>query len=217
MFSTIKRIVDLTQPLYHDHPCPGVLQSTRMRLIFNVPRDGFNLEEVITSTHLGTHVDAPYHFIDTGQRIDAIALDRFMGPGIPIDLRHKGRKSTISRDDLLPHADRITKGSIPLLCSGWGLKRAITTEYLKEQPQLSEDGARWLVERGVRGVGYDHFMLGGTEAHLALLGAGVWIAEELLLPPELFDLPEWFVVCLPLRVRDGSGAQARIVAIQFES
>lgn len=215
MIPIIKRTIDLTQPLYHDHPCPGVLQSTRIRLLYNVPRDGFNLEEVVTSTHLGTHMDAARHFIDKGETIDAIGLERLMGPGVPIDLRYKRPNDAIGLEDLHPYSERIRKGTIPLLCSGWGEKRAITTEYLRQQPQLSEESARWLAERGIRGVGYDHFMLGGTEAHLALLGAGVWIAEELLLPPELFELPEWFVICLPLRVRDGSGAQARVIAMEL--
>jgi kynurenine formamidase len=82
---------------------------------------------------------------------------------------------------------------------------------------LSPDGARWLIEHGVRGVGIDHYSIAGggeinAETHTILLSAGVWIVEELKFPPEVFALPQplkfW---ALPMNWPGCSGAFCRPV------
>lgn len=84
-------------------------------------------------------------------------------------------------------------------------------------PFVDPDGARWLVAQGVRGVGIDHYSIGGlgprnAETHTVLLGAGVWIVEELKFTAEVFMLPQpvkfW---ALPLNWPGCSGAFCRPV------
>ena len=82
------------------------------------------------------------------------------------------------------------------------------------------EGAQFLVKQGVRGVGIDHFSVGGSqepgnaETHTFLLSAGVWILEELCFPAEIFDL-EWpqTLLSLPLNTPGASGAPCRPVLL----
>ena len=106
---------------------------------------------------------------------------------------------------------------IVLLATGWGERRAKTDEWLHQSPFLHPAAAGWLVSRNIRGIGIDHFSIGGLttlndETHAILLGAGIWILEELRFPPEVFSLPMpvklW---ALPLNWPGCSGAFCRPV------
>ena len=77
---------------------------------------------------------------------------------------------------------------------------------------ISADGARYLVECGVRTIGVDYLSVGafggeGVETHQVLLGAGLWLIEGL----NLSDIApgEYDLVCLPLKIQGGDGAPAR--------
>ena len=71
--------------------------------------------------------------------------------------------------------------------------------------------------RRVRGVGIDHYSIGGSgplnaETHTILLGSGIWVVEELKFPAEVFSLPQplkfW---ALPMNWPGCSGAFYRPV------
>src|SRR5204863_1745381 len=96
---------------------------------------------------------------------------------------------------LAPRLEGLEAGEIVLLATGWGDRRAKTEEWLYRSPFVDPAGARWLVERGVRAVGIDHYSIGGSgplnaETHTILLGAGLWVVEELRFPAEVFALPQ---------------------------
>ncbi len=114
----------------------------------------------------------------------------------------------------------LRRGEIVLLCTGWGDIRARTETWLRRSPFLDPDGARWLVDRGARGVGIDHYSIGGSrdpvnsETHTILLGAGVWVVEELRFPPEAMAQPQPVTfLALPIHLRDHSGAFCRPVLV----
>lgn len=83
---------------------------------------------------------------------------------------------------------------------------------MKDFVSLSEGGARWLVQRGVRTVGIDYLSLAGYESdthaiHTTLLRAGIWIIEGMNLSH--VRAGSYDLVCLPLKIADGDGAPAR--------
>ena len=212
------RIIDITQPLYHN--CPGNPAFPAMEVLWEMrAKDvGWNTERLNFFTHIGTHIDSLWHRQDGGATIDTMPPDTFIGPATAIDLYAKGPEEGIVPEDLEPYAGELKP--IVLLCTGWGEKRANTEEYLYRSPWLSADGARWLVDRGVRGVGIDHYSIAGANPdrvvapHEIMLGAGTWILEELLLPREVLKLQNLHVIALPLLLRGGSGAPARALAVE---
>ena len=62
--------------------------------------DGYNLELLFLSSHTGTHLDAPYHFVKNGAKIHQIPLDRLLGNGILIKIK-KGKNQAITKNDLI--------------------------------------------------------------------------------------------------------------------
>lgn len=175
------------------------------------------MEEIAMATHTGSHLDAPLHKIPGGKSISDLPLDTFVGPARLVDLRGIAAETPITRALLSQQLPHEGAGEIVLLATGWGDRRAKTEEWLQRSPFLAPEGARWLVERGVRGVGIDHYSIGGSgapnaETHTILLGAGVWVVEELRFPSEVFECAQpvkfW---ALPLNWPGCSGAFCRPV------
>lgn len=169
------------------------------------------------ATHTGSHLDAPLHKLAGGKSIDQLPLESFVGPARIADLRGLAPDAEIGPAHLARTLPGFTRGEIALLATGWGDKRAKSDEWLHHSPLLHPEGARWLVERGVRGIGIDHYSIGGQgvlneETHTIILSAGVWIVEDLKFPTEIFSLPPpmkfW---ALPMNWPGCSGAFCRPV------
>jgi arylformamidase len=87
-------------------------------------------------------------------------------------------------------------------------------------PYVSPDAAEWLIEQNLRGVAIDTYSIGGnrepqnSRTHEILLGAGLWILEDICVPDELWSAPQPFEFwCLPINLRGHSGAFCRPVAV----
>ena len=212
------KLIDLSQPLYDGSPNCPVHPAVRSTLLKDHPESGWRVECLTLSNHSGSHVDAPLHKIAGGASLDDMPLGRFAGPAFVVDLRGLLPSAAITIDHIATKKLRPLSGSIVLLATGWGQKRAHTHEWLYDSPFLSPECARWLVEQGINGVGIDHYSIGGMRdsinpvVHEILLGAGVWIVEELCFPDEAFVVPQpcrfW---SLPVNLRGHTGAFCRPV------
>jgi arylformamidase len=218
----IRKMVDLSQEIYHNCPVLPKFSSPKIEYLSIGPRDGWNLEQITMNLHTATHMDAPAHLADYRETLDNIPVLNFQGKLVLIQLEGKPLSSPITVADLLPYENQMSQDAIIFLSTGWGEKRAWTKEYFYESPFLSNEAARYLVERGIRGVGIDHFSIGGTgseneETHRILLGAGIWVAEGLQLGAKELRTGNWHVMALPIKIRESSGAPARIVAFQWQN
>jgi arylformamidase len=207
------RLIDLSQPLYDQAPnCPAHPRPSFQVTGTHATNDGWHMEALATVTHTGSHCDAPLHIVPGGKDITQLPLDTFVGPARIADLRGIAAGALITPALLAPKLKGVTQRDIVLLATGWGDKRARTDEWLHRSPMLGADGARWLVERGVRGVGIDHYTIGDAQTHTILLSAEVWIVEELKFPADVFSLPQpqkfW---ALPMNWPGCSGAFCRPV------
>ncbi len=167
-----------------------------------------NTSLLAMSAHTGTHVDAPYHYVASGARIDAMPPDATIGPARVIEMTHERFITAGDLEDKdLQRGERIlfkTRNS----ARAWQRPTVFDDQYV----YISVEAARVLVQADVRTVGVDYLSVGGlsedgVETHKALLKAGIWIIEGLHLAavaPGRFEL-----VCLPLLIRGGDGAPAR--------
>ncbi len=189
-----------------------------------------------SAEHGGTHLDAPFHFSEHGIGAGRLPLDRLIGPAFVIDVR--GRVAA-DRDYLVRIADftewegrhgRLPERAIVLLRTGWSERWPDRERYLGTAqrgasatgelhfPGLDPEAARWLVEeRRVASVGLDtpsidHGPSRDFRAHRALAAAQVPVFENL---GDLAALPERgaFLIALPMKITDGSGAPLRAVAV----
>jgi arylformamidase len=167
-----------------------------------------NVSRLVMGTHTATHVDAPRHFFDDGPAADALSLDLLFGRVRVVDMPRRGG---ITADDLAAAGLRedlrvLLKTHNSALWNGGGFREDYT--------YLTESGARYLVDQGVKLVGVDYLSVEqykkpGAPAHRALLSENVVIVEGLNLSeiePGMYEL-----YCLPLRVVGGDGAPARVV------
>jgi arylformamidase len=220
-------IIDISRPIDPDTPVwpgdPPVLVQPVARLEAGDPAA---VSRLVLGTHTGTHVDPPAHFIAGGVTVDALPLDLLVGPAVVADF------------SAVPSIDA---GALEALALPAGTTRVLLKTEARAASAgsgaLTVDGARWLVERGIRVVGADTLSIEpggedpGAEApppgeqfpsgeagealeypvHRILLGNGVVIVEGLDLAA-VAPGPYQFV-CLPLRITGGDGAPARAVLL----
>jgi arylformamidase len=169
--------------------------------------DQANVSEMTGSAHTGTHMDAPAHFINGGHTIDTIPLDACMGRARVIRIEDA---EVIRVAELEPH--KIAAGERVLFRTKNSDYVWKTDTFQTSFVHIPGDTARWLAERGVKTVGVDYLSVGGyesdgAETHRALLGAGVWIIEGLVLTD--IAAGEYDLICLPLKIVGSDGAPAR--------
>jgi len=170
--------------------------------------DSSNLSTLHVSAHAGTHVDAPRHFFDDGGGVEALPLEMLCGRTRVIELTT--RRSVTAEDlapfDLLEDVRLLLKTHNSRL---WG-----TPEFHTDFIGVTEGGARFLVDRGVKVLGIDYlsveqYKTPGAPAHHVLLGGGTIVIEGLNLRDVDPGIYEMF--CLPLPVVGSDGAPARVV------
>jgi kynurenine formamidase len=188
----------------------------------SLPADPLNLTEIHMSCHAGTHVDAPIHFLADGPAFHEIPLDRLYGSGVVWQIERRACE-TIEAADFESQEPALEPGDMVLLDTGWADRP--NEENYPNHPYLSDDAARWLVDRRVKLLGVD---FGSPDAprnaavrkdeavfdfpvHHILLSRGVLIAENLrnvrALAGQRVEL-----MFLALNIEGSDGAPARVAA-----
>ncbi len=201
---------DISVPLRHQmvawpgDPLPHVEQ-----VMFLDRGDICNLTRLAISAHTATHMDAPRHFIARGASIESMPLDATLGPARVIEIQDP---QAIRRAELERHA--IQPGERLLFKTRNSQRDWANLPFDEDFVYLADEGAQYLVERGVRTIGVDYLSIGGfrhdtVETHVTILGAGIWVIEGLQLAavePGLYEL-----LCLPIPVAGADGSPARAV------
>lgn len=212
------RWYDLTQPFYEEMPRSQVHPDPSFETLSCVEEDAFNATQFTAVTHIGTHIDAPLHFVPGGTTIDEVPLDRFAGEGVVVDVsRDEATEITLEQFEAAP--GEVRSDDIVLVYTGWCHRYG--DEDYDPHPWLSAELAEWLVDRDVGMVALDTitpdipspFREEGWDdypVHRTLLENDVLIAEHLggldAVAGERLE-----VYAFPLKIRDGDGAQARFV------
>lgn len=214
--------LDLTQPFHAEMPHSPSLPSPEFETLSRVETDGANVQRYAAPTHVGTHVDAPRHFVVDGPTIDELSPDRFAGEGVVLDLERE-EPGEIPLDDVEGAAEAaggVQAGDIVAIRTGWGARFDDQTAY-QRYPWLAPAVAEWLLAREVKLLAVDTISPDRPRAmrpddwsayphHRTLLPDGVLIAEHLYLEAVAGERLEF--VGVPLKLLDGDGAPARFVA-----
>jgi len=182
--------------------------------------------------HGGTHIDAPYHFSERGETVAAIPVDRLLGRAVVIDVSAKAAKDpdyTLKPGDVAAweavHGE-IPKGAIVLLRTGWSSRWPDKRAYLGDDtpgdasnlhfPSFGPEAARLLVERGANVLGVDTASVdnGPSKEFLVhrILGAANVVGLENLTNLDSVPATGAWVLALPMKIANGTGAPARVVA-----
>lgn len=201
------KIIDISLPIRSAMVVwPGDTKFARLE-----SRGSAIISKLIMSSHTGTHIDAPKHFLFSKGGVDRIALYKLIGPAKVLEIKSRQQ---ITKKDIekyqIKRRDRIlfkTRNSQLLK------KKKFTADYVS----LSLDAARYLAQKKIDLVGIDYF---GIEAkgttvhpvHKTLLSAGIVIVEGVDLArvkPGVYN-----IVALPLKIKNGDGSPARVVLLK---
>ena len=167
--------------------------------------DTNNSSSIHTSVHAGTHVDAPFHFVADGVTIESLSLDLFIGPARVCDLE------TGSHITAANIAKLGIKGEDRVLFKTRNSKLLHQGNYDPSFAAFSVDGAKALVDLGVRLVGLDYLSVAHADeqvpVHRAFLDHGVVLLEGVDLsqvPPGRYEL-----ICPPVKLAGSDGAPCR--------
>ena len=223
-----RRMVDLTHDLHRDMPFwPGTAPFAIERLADY--DKGYRMHRFSLWENIGTHVDAPAHFIEGGRSVNELGLNDLVAPVAVINVQDRVALDPdyqLSVEDVQSWEDRngrIMQGSLVVMNTGWYKKFHNPQAYINQDetgvlhfPGFSVAAAQLLVERDVAGIGIDTLSLDpGNDlsfpVHTIMLGAGKFQVENM---NNLDALPATGAVAVigVLPVKDASQAQARIFA-----
>ena len=184
----------------------------------NIKDDGYNLELLFLSSHTGTHLDAPYHFLEKGKKIHEISLKRLIINAILIKIR-KRRDQAITKTDIQKFEKK--HGKIPnestiVFWTGWQ-KMIKNDSYFVNNPGLSVTAAKYLISKKTNLVGIDSPSIDlGKEKrfliHHLFAKNDVLIVENLA---NLDKIKSWKfqLAVLPMKLENATGAPVRAVGI----
>ena len=186
------------------------------------------------SEHVGTHLDAPFHFAEGKWTTEKVPLSRLIGPGAVIDVRRQAAQSadyTLQVSDIRQWEKkhgRMTRGSIVLIHTGWGRfwgdrKRYFGTDEPDNVsdlhfPGLSKEAAEYLIhQRNIRAVGIDTPSIDPGPSkdfitHQVLGAANVPFFENIAALDRVPNRGST-VYAIPMKIKGGSGAPLRIFVI----
>jgi arylformamidase len=159
-------------------------------------------------SHTGTHIDAPWHMVEGGHRLNQISLETLIGPAVVLEI--SGVKS-LKRSDV----DKFSFNGIECVLfktdnsQHWNDKK-----FYEQFVYLEPEAAEFLVERGIKVVGIDYLSIDEFKSeshptHFVLLKRNVVIIEGLDLsrvPPGTYQM-----TALPLNLQDVDGAPTRVI------
>lgn len=166
-----------------------------------------NVSSISLGSHTGTHIDPPYHFIESGIKVDQIPLNLLVGRTHVVEITSpRIDKSVLKEVNLSDPVRLLFKTRNSYL---WN-----SNKFVEDYVYVTPDAAEMLVESGIKLVGIDYLSIeqyGSTtyQTHKILLGNGVIIVEGLNLSEVVPK--DYEMICLPLRIKDADGAPARVI------
>lgn len=203
------KLIDVTVPLDASVPTYPGNTPYSLEAVKRIARgDSSNVSSLHMSAHAGTHVDAPRHFFDGAPGAEALPLEMLVGRARVIEIT--SRKG-IGADEL---AGANLSEDVRVLIKTANSRLWGSPEFHADYAGVTESGAKFLLEHGIKVVGVDYlsveeFRKPGAPAHHVLLGAGIIVIEGLNLRDVDPGVYEMF--CLPLALVGSDGAPARVV------
>lgn len=174
------------------------------------------MTEVTFWSHVGTHIEAPLHFIENGPDVADLPLEQLIGPAVIVDFTHKQTNEGITLEELQTAGD-IQVGDMVIIKTG--RDKLYRTPQAHDRPYLTVEAARWLVEdRRVALVGTDAsgFEVRGDDTHpnhQMLLSNGIPIIEHMTNLSALTS-DRVTMIALPWKVRGLDSCPVRVIAIE---
>jgi kynurenine formamidase len=211
------KVIDLTLtisdkiPIFPGSPQPNFIPWE------NIKEDGYNLELLFLSSHTGTHMDAPHHFLEKGAKIHEISLEKLVSEAALIKSKKSGCESITKTDiqNFEKKHGKIERSSSVIFSTGW--QRNLQKKYyFTKNPGLSVSAAKYLASKKINLVGIDSPSIDlGTDSkfsvHQIFAKKGILIVENLA-NLEKIKSSKFHLVVLPLKLKNATGSPVRAIA-----
>lgn len=216
-------VVDLSRPLEPGMPHARTIPPAEFTVVRSWSEHRMRAMRLDMPTHIGTHLDAPSHFVADGGTLDEVSASALIGRAYCVQVLRDGPDPVSAADlerALAAPQVQIEPGDALLIRTGWD-ERYAEPAYVDTHAYLTVDAAEWAVRTGLRLIGVDtitpEYPMGLRSSdyvhavHGTLLSGGTLIVENLVLH-EVAD--RWFTLFVgALAVRGGDGAPARVLAV----
>jgi len=218
---TYKKVIDLTRILQ-----PGkerfaldieTFQVNELLPGFTKPEgEWYILQEWKISSHIGTHVESPFHHIHEGADISLLPITTLFGDAIMLDFRWKKGGESIERDELILTASgRIHKNDLVIIHTGCDIIYNIPNY---NRPYLSLDAIRWLIEQqisciGIDASGIEQYQAPEQPGHLLLFEHNIPVIEELT-HLDCIESDRFVMFALPIPIEGADACPIRAIAFE---
>ena len=195
------KIYDISQEVFSCQVYPGDPAPAKEMLSTMDSGDLYNLTAFRMCAHNGTHIDAPFHFIEDGKTVDAIDLEAVVGMAYVAE--HQGN---VSGDDATKIMEKAKAQNAE------AAKRIL----IKGTAEVSPEAAKVFAGSGILLLGNESQTIGPEdepmEVHQLLLGADVILLEGI----RLSEVPEgcYFLNAAPLNLAGADGAPCRAILME---
>ncbi len=194
------KIYDISQEVFSCEVYPGDPAPEKSVLCSMENGDSYNLTAFSMCAHNGTHMDAPFHFIQDGKTVDAVNLESLVGEAYVAD--HDGVVTGDDAAEIIEKAKRLSPEAA---------KRIL----IKGNAEVSTDAAKVLASAGILLVGNESQTVGPedepAEVHVILLSSDVVLLEGIRLSEVSEDV--YFLNAAPLNLSGADGSPCRAILI----
>jgi len=173
------------------------------------------IQDVKLSSHLGTHIEFPYHHMKDGIDAANYPLERMVGDAVLFDFTHKKKDEEITKQEIIDSGVEVRKGDIAIIYTG--MQELWNTPTGHDRPALSIEATEYLVmEKGIHCIGTDATGLEvrGTDdqpVHQILFSHDVAMIESMCNLDKLSG-KRFSIMVLPIRIKGMDSCPVRIVA-----
>ena len=179
-----------------------------------IAKDGYNLELLFLSSHTGTHIDAPFHFVKNGKKIHEILPERLVNEANLIKIRKKANQAIVKADiqKFEKEHGQIKSGTAIVFWTGWQ-KNLEKEFYFSKNPGLNSSAANYLVSKKINLVGIDSpsIDLGSDSKFLVhhILAKNNILIVENLANLEKINSNKFHLITAPLKLKNATGSPIR--------
>ncbi len=212
-------IYDLTFEIETGMPTCGTdwHQNVQIVPMGTIDEVGRNTQRIVLGSHSGTHMDAPYHFIQDGTTMESLDINYMWGTAKVVDFRNKGQGDVVTIDDVrnIDVEERL------IFVFGW-YHNWKTDKYYKDFPCFSTEAIEYLISKGMKFMAMDTpspddgsaiNMKEGEDSpnHKILLREKIVMVEYLNNTDVLDSSKRYEIVALPMKVKGSDGSPARVL------
>ena len=208
-----RKIFDITFPISNELPKWPDSWDYDYGFRLKTPMAVANSSYFSMDSHYGTHIDAPYHFVHDGAKVDELPLDNLIGDAFVASITNR---NTITKNEL-SHLEIPDDCKILLLkTDNEKLWKRNENAFYENFVGLDQSAANWLVEKKINLIGIDYLSIqkfhDGPEVHQILLENDIMILESLKM--DMVQEGTYDFICLPLKLKGMEAAPVRVILME---